>query len=72
MSNHHTQELVPLRISSDGQSLVRDRCGETVQDVPAWPKQGYVQAKVIYLSKASNYRGSPTTRECSSFGSREL
>jgi hypothetical protein len=33
MSNHQTQELVPLRISSDGQSLVRDRCGETVQDV---------------------------------------
>lgn len=72
MSNHQTQELVPLRISSDGQSLVRDRCGETVQDVPAWPKQGYVQAKVIYWSKASDYRGSPTTRECSSFGSREL
>jgi hypothetical protein len=72
MSNHQTQEQVPLRISSDGQSLVRDRCGETVRDVPAWPKQGKVHAKVIYWSKASDYRESPTTRECPSCGSREL
>jgi hypothetical protein len=37
--HNQTQELAPLRISSDGEPLVRERCGETVQDVPAWPKQ---------------------------------
>jgi hypothetical protein len=39
MSNHPTQELVPLRISSDGQSLVRVDAAKGSK-TSAWPKRG--------------------------------
>jgi len=72
MSNHHTQELVPLRISSDGPIPGERSMRRNGPRRSCVAKARVRPAKVIYLSKASNYRGSPTTRECSSFGSREL